>query len=279
MLEMIKFQHTLFALPFAAVGAAYAARGWPRVSTCLWILGAMVGARSAAMTFNRIVDAKFDAANPRTAGRAIPRGLVSVPFATGFLLVSLGLFFVSAAMLNTTVLWLAPVAAVVILGYSLTKRFTALSHFVLGLSLAMAPIGAALAVDPVFSLLPLLLGAGVLFWVAGFDILYACEDAAFDRGAGLKSMPAVLGVPGALVAARVCHSVALAAFAAPLLMGFRGWYAWAVAGIALLLVYEHSIVRADDLRRANRAFFHVNAIISLVLAVGALLEIGAGRWA
>jgi 4-hydroxybenzoate polyprenyltransferase len=275
-LEMIKFQHTIFALPFAVVGAAYAAQGWPRLSTCLWILGAMVGARSAAMTLNRIADARFDAANPRTAQRAIPRGLVSIRFAAGFLVASLALFFVSAAMLNTPVLLLSPVAAIVILGYSYTKRFTPLSHFALGLSLALAPIGAWLAVRPEFHAFPLMLGAGVLFWVAGFDILYACEDAAFDRGAGLKSVPAAFGIQGALRAARACHAAALAAFAAPLALGLRGWYATAAAAVALLLLYEHSLVRADDLRRANRAFFHVNAIISVVLAAGAIAELARG---
>ena len=275
-LEMIKFQHTLFALPFAVVGAAYAARGWPTLATCLWILGAMVGARSAAMTFNRIADARFDAANPRTSGRAIPKGLISMKFAAGFLAASLALFFASAAMLNTTVLLLSPVAAVVILGYSLTKRFTELSHFVLGLSLALAPIGAWLAVTPAFHAFPLLIGAGVLFWVAGFDILYACEDSEFDRSAGLKSVPATLGIPGALWVARGCHVVALLAFAAPVVLGLQGWYAGAIAATALLLVYEHALVRADDLRRANRAFFHVNAIIGFTLAAGAIAELARG---
>ena len=275
-LEMIKFQHTIFALPFAVVGAATAAKGWPPLSTCLWILGAMVGARSAAMTFNRIADARFDAANPRTSGRAIPKGLVSMQSAAGFLVVSLALFFASAAMLNRTVLLLSPVAAVVILGYSYTKRFTPWSHFVLGLSLAMAPIGAWLAVDPTLHAFPLLLGAGVLFWVAGFDILYACEDAEFDRTKGLKSIPAAVGVPAALKIARWGHAAALAAFGAPILLGMRGWYAGAVAGVALLLLYEHSLVRPDDLRKANRAFFHVNAVISVALAAGALAELARG---
>jgi len=272
---MIKFQHTIFALPFAAVGAAYAAKGWPDFLTCLWILAAMVTARSAAMTFNRIADARFDAANLRTAQRAIPRGLVSMVFARFFLLACLALFFLGCAMLNLTVLCLSPAAAFVILGYSYTKRFTALSHFVLGLSLALAPIGAWLAVTPILAPFPLLLGAGVLFWVAGFDILYACEDAAFDRGAGLKSIPAALGIPAALRVARLCHAAALAFFGAPLLLGLRGWYAGAVAAVALLILYEHAIVRADDLRRVNRAFFHVNAVVSVALAAGALAELSS----
>lgn len=275
-LEMIKFQHTIFALPFAVVGAAYAANGWPPLSKCLWILGAMVGARSAAMTFNRIADAQFDALNPRTANRALPRGLISTQFATGFLAGSLALFFLSCSMLNWTVLLLSPIAAAVILGYSFTKRFTMLSHFVLGLSLALAPIGASLGVEPTLHAFPLILGAGVLFWVAGFDILYSCEDATFDRETGLKSIPSALGIARALRTARACHAAALIAFAAPLLMGLRGWYAGAVAAVALLLLYEHTLVRPDDLRRANRAFFQVNAIISITLAAGALAELAKG---
>ena len=194
----------------------------------------------------------------------------------GFLLASLALFFACAALLNRTVLALSPAAAAVILGYSLTKRFTPLSHFVLGLSLALAPVGAALAVDPSPHALPFFLGAGVLFWVAGFDILYACEDAAFDRSAGLNSVPAALGIPRALWVARACHAAALAAFGAPLLLGLRGWYAGAVVAVALLLFYEHWLVRPDDLRRANRAFFHVNAVISATLAAGALAELARG---
>jgi 4-hydroxybenzoate polyprenyltransferase len=237
----------------------------------------MVGARSAAMTFNRIADARYDSANPRTSARAIPRGLVSTRFAAGVLLASLALFFLSAAMLNRTVLLLSPVAAAVILSYSFTKRFTALSHFVLGLSLALAPIGAWLAVDPRLASFPLLIGAGVLLWVAGFDILYACEDVAFDRTAGLKSVPAAIGIPGALRAARVSHAAALAAFGAPIFLGVGGWYANAVGAVALLLLYEHSIVRPDDLRRVNRAFFHVNAIVSVTLAAGAIAELASGR--
>jgi 4-hydroxybenzoate polyprenyltransferase len=276
-LEMIKFQHTIFALPFAAVGAAYAAGGWPTPTQCLWILGAMVGARSAAMTFNRIADARFDAGNPRTAGRALPRGLVSGRFAAGFLVASLALFFFSAGMLNETVLLLASPAAIVILGYSLTKRVTALTHFVLGLSLALAPLGAWLAVRPEgFVAFPLLVAGGVLFWVAGFDILYGCEDEAFDRGAGLKSIPAALGIPSALRVARLCHAAALALFGAPLLLGLRGWYGGAIAAVALLILYEHAIVRPDDLRRVNRAFFHVNAVVSVALAAGALAELARG---
>ncbi|MBI4564539.1 MAG: UbiA family prenyltransferase [Planctomycetes bacterium] len=273
-LEMIKFQHTVFALPFAAVGAAYAAEGLPTAGQCFWILLAMVGGRSAAMTFNRMADARFDAANPRTAARALPRGLVSFRFATGFLIASLALFFLSAGMLNRLVLALSPAAAAVILGYSIMKRITPLSHFALGLSLAMAPVGAWLAIRPEPAAFPLLLGAAVFFWVAGFDIIYACEDVEFDRRTGLRSIPAAVGVPASLRIAMACHGTALALLAAPtIFLGLGGWYLAAVALIAPLLAYEHALVRPDDLRRVNQAFFHVNAAVGLTLAGGAILEL------
>ncbi len=274
-LEMIKFQHTIFALPFAAIGAFYAARGVPTASQILWISAAMVTARTAAMVFNRIVDARHDAANPRTKERAIPKGLVSVRFAWGVLAASAALFVISVAMLkNRTVLLLAPVALAVTLGYSLTKRFTTLCHFVLGLSLAMAPIGAFLAVRPELDPFPLLMGAAVLFWVAGFDILYATQDVDFDRAARLKSVPAAVGVGRALAVARVCHALTVVALAAAIpVSGLGGWYTAGVAVIAMLLAYEHALVKEDDLARVNRAFFHVNAVVSVVLCAGGLADL------
>jgi 4-hydroxybenzoate polyprenyltransferase len=273
-LEMIKFQHTVFALPFACVGAFYAAKGLPTGGQCLWLLLAMAGARTAAMVFNRIADARFDAANPRTAGRAIPKGLVSVPFAWGVFAAAAGAFVLAAGMLNGVVLALAPAALAVICGYSYTKRFTPLCHFVLGLSLAMAPIGAWLAVEPRLAPFPLLTGAGVFFWVAGFDILYACLDADFDRRTGLHSLPSRLGVPAALRVARGCHALAVVALAAVVpVEGLGGWYVAGVAAIAALLAFEHALVRADDLGRVNQAFFHVNAAVSLTLGAFATLEL------
>jgi 4-hydroxybenzoate polyprenyltransferase len=275
---MIKVQHTLFALPFAAVGAFYAARGVPTAASLCWITVAMVTARTAAMVFNRIADARFDAANPRTAGRAIPKGLVSVPFAWGVLLVSIALFVFSAAMLNRVTLLLSPVALLVTLGYSYTKRFTALCHLVLGLGLAMAPIGAWLAVRPELDAFPLLIGAAVLFWVAGFDILYACQDVDFDRRAGLRSVPAAVGVKRALRIAKVCHALTVVALALVLpACGIGGWYVAGLVAITMLLAYEHALVREDDLARVNRAFFHVNTIVSVVLATTALLELLRAR--
>ena len=274
LLEMIKFQHTVFALPFAAVGACYAAGGLPTLLQCLWLLLAMVGARTAAMTFNRIADARFDADNPRTRDRAIPRGSVTPRFAWGALAVSIALFLLSAAMLNLVVLGLAPLALGVTLGYSYTKRFTSLSHFVLGLSLAMAPVGAWLAITPTLAPFPLLIGAAVFFWVSGFDILYACQDVTFDRQVGLRSIPARLGIPRALSVARACHALTVAALALVVpAAGLGGWYVAGVAAIAALLSYEHALVRADDLTRVNRAFFHVNAVVSLTLGAAALIDL------
>ncbi len=184
-LEMIKFPHTVFALPFALTGTVLASGAWPSAWTLGWVVAAMVGARSAAMTFNRIADRNLDAKNPRTAHRALPAGRLSLPYVWGFLLASVGLFLVAAAMLNPLCLSLSPVALAVILGYSYTKRFTGASHFVLGLALGLAPIGGWLAVRGAFAATPFLLSAAVLTWTAGFDLLYACQDVVFDRLAGL----------------------------------------------------------------------------------------------
>ena len=275
-LEMIKFQHTIFALPFAAVGAAYAAEGVPEGWKILWITVAMVTARTAAMIFNRIVDAQFDAANPRTKERAIPKGLVSERFAWGVLVASVALFVFSTKMLNGIVFLLSPVALAVTLGYSYTKRFTALCHVVLGLGLAMAPVGAWLAVKPVLSAFPVLVGLAVMFWVAGFDILYATQDVDFDRRAGLRSIPAALGVKRALRIARACHAAMVASLAAVIpACGAGPWTVAALAFITVLLAYEHALVREDDLARVNRAFFHVNAAVSLALCAGALADLAS----
>jgi 4-hydroxybenzoate polyprenyltransferase len=275
-LEMIKVQHSVFALPWAFVAAFYAAGGlppWPKVG---WILLAMVSARSAAMAFNRVADAKLDAENPRTQARAIPAGKLSVAFTIGFTLLMAALLVIAAAMLNPLCLRLSPVALLVTTGYSYTKRFTALCHWALGLSLAIAPVGAWLAVAPerAGEPFPYLLGTAVLFWIAGADILYACEDREFDVRKGLRSVPAALGIRGALVVARLSHVLSVAALVAAGVFARLGpgWYGTAAA-IALLLAYEHAIVKADDLRRVNRAFFHVNAVVSGVILAGALLDL------
>ncbi len=266
-LEMIKIEHTLFALPFALLGAVLAARGLPTLGQFVWITLAMVGARSAAMAFNRIADRKFDAANPRTSGRAIPAGLLSLKFAWAFTIASAALFFFAAAMLNRLTLLLAPVALASALLYSYTKRFTSLSHLVLGWCLCIAPTGAWIAVrGRIDSPVPLLLSLVVLLWTAGFDVLYACQDYDFDRRTGLRSIPARTGIPAALWIARLLHACAFAALVALYSAAAPG--ALALAGVVLtgaLLVYQHSLVRADDLSRLNAAFFTTNAFVSVIL--------------
>ena len=265
-LEMIKIEHTLFALPFAFLGAVAAARGIPSGWTIFWITMAMVGARSAAMAFNRLVDRRYDAENPRTATRALPAGLVGVGFVRAFTAASVALFLVAAAMLNWLALALAPVALLSVLGYSYTKRFTPLSHVALGWALSIAPAGAWIAVRGDLGPEPLLLSAAVMLWTAGFDILYACQDADFDRRAGLYSIPSRLGVARALWVARGLHVLMFAALVAFYLLSGSG--ALGLAGVlatGALLVYQHAIVRANDLSRLDAAFFTTNAFVSVIL--------------
>lgn len=266
-LEMIKFEHTLFALPFAFLGAVLAAGGLPTWWQVLWITVAMVGARSAAMAFNRIVDRRFDAANPRTRERALPAGRLSLSFAWAFTLASAALFFLAAASLNRLTLLLSPVALASVLLYSYTKRYTSLSHVVLGWCLAIAPTGAWVAVrGAIDGPAPLLLSLVVLLWTAGFDVLYACQDFEFDRAAGLRSIPARVGVARALWVSRLLHAGAFAALVG--LYSATGLGALALAGVmatGALLVYQHSLVRADDLSRLNAAFFTANAFVSVIL--------------
>jgi 4-hydroxybenzoate polyprenyltransferase len=278
MLEMIKFQHTLFALPFALLSFFYAAEGLQsgQKAYCLgFVLGAMVAARSAAMAFNRIVDARYDAANPRTEGRAIPKGEVSARGAWLFTAIMAAAFVGCAAMLNRLCLLLSPVALAVILGYSYSKRFTVLSHFWLGLSLAIAPPAAWIAArgtldDP----FPLLLAGAVLLWTAGFDVIYACQDVAFDRAAGLRSLPARLGVKGALRVSAALHAlVVVALFALAAVAHLGAVYLGGCAFVAALLAYEHAIVKPDDLKRVNEAFFVVNAMVSLTVMATGLAEL------
>jgi 4-hydroxybenzoate polyprenyltransferase len=245
----------------------FTATGLPTVWQALWITLAMVGARSAAMAFNRIADREYDARNPRTASRAIPAGQLSVSYVWAFTLVSAALFFVSAAMLNRTALLLSPVALGSVLLYSYTKRFTSLSHVVLGWCLSVAPTGAWVAVrGAIDSPVPLLLSLVVLLWTAGFDVLYACQDYDFDRRAGLRSIPARLGVARSLWVSRGLHAGAFAALVG--LYFLTGLGAAALAGVlatGALLVYQHSLVRADDLNRLNAAFFTTNAFVSVIL--------------
>jgi 4-hydroxybenzoate polyprenyltransferase len=273
-LEMIKIEHTLFALPFAFLGATLAAREIPPqpagfwISKLVWIILAMVGARSAAMTFNRIADRKIDAANPRTATRALPAGALDLRFAWVFTIISSALFLLAASQLNRMTLALSPVALGSVFLYSYTKRFTALSHLVLGWCLSIAPSGAWIAITGKLSLLPVLLSVAVMLWTAGFDILYACQDYDFDRRAGLHSIPRALGIRNALWAARAIHALMFAALVVFFWMAHLNWIGFiGVMATGALLVYQHSIVKASDLSRLNAAFFTTNAFVSVILFV------------
>lgn len=262
--RMVKFSHSVFALPFALASATLAAGDHTRWTHVAWIVVAMVGARSAAMGFNRLADQAIDARNPRTAGRELPRGVLRRGEVWAFVVLSAAVFVLAAAMLNVYCLMLSPVALAIVFGYSYTKRFTALSHLFLGTGLAMAPMGAWLAIRGSFSPVPVLLGFAVLFWVAGFDTIYACQDVAFDRVSGLHSLPARLGVARALRAARALHVLAVVLLALVYgLVPLHPVYLLGVAGVAVLLLYEHSLVSADDLSRVDAAFFAVNGWISL----------------
>jgi 4-hydroxybenzoate polyprenyltransferase len=264
-LEMIKWEHSVFALPFALCGAMLAAAGFPTGPQILWIVVAMVAARSAAMAFNRLADAAIDAANPRTRTRALPAGHLSPAFVATFVVVTCAIFIIAAAKLNRLTLWLSPVAIAVILLYSYTKRFTRWSHVVLGLALGIAPAAAWIAVRGSLDPRILLLTAAVTFWVAGFDILYACQDFEFDRGAGLHSIPRYSGIPRALWIARLFHLIMLGLLIALVPAFALGKLAIAgIVAVTLLLLYEHSLVKAGDLSRLNAAFFTMNGVISVV---------------
>ena len=265
-LEMIKFQHTVFALPFALLAAFAVAGGIPATMTLVWILVAMVGARSAAMAFNRLVDAGFDAANPRTATRALPAGLVSRGFVALFTVASVLLFVFACWKLNRLALLLSGPTLVVLLGYSFTKRFTALSHLVLGLALAIAPVGAAVAVEGKLNLAVFPLAASVLLWTAGFDILYSMQDVEFDTSRGLFSIPSRIGRERAFLVARVFHALALAGFVAVGVLLGVGSINWGgVAAAAGLLLWQHSIVSPRDISRIDAAFFTANGILAVAL--------------
>jgi 4-hydroxybenzoate polyprenyltransferase len=273
-LEMIKFEHTLFALPFALLAALTAVRGLPTWPQLGWLLLAMVGARSSAMAVNRIADVEYDRRNPRTAERALVRGLVTVTAAWGFVLATAAMLVLAAAMLNRLALLLSPVALAVVWGYSYTKRFTRYSHLVLGLALGIAPSAAWIALTGRLPLPPMLLTLAVLLWTAGFDIIYATQDVDFDREVGLHSLPAALGVARALRVSSWLHAAAFALLVAfGLLAHLSVGYGAALLPVGALLVYQHRIVRADDLRRANAAFFTANGAISLLLLLGAALDI------
>jgi 4-hydroxybenzoate polyprenyltransferase len=268
-LEMIKFEHSVFALPFALVGALLAARatahGWPTLHQILWIVVAMVAARSAAMTVNRIVDMRYDRDNPRTKMRALPAGTLSISFAWVFTLCAVAVFFLAAWQLNTMALELAPLALLILFFYSYTKRFTSWSHVFLGFALGISPAAAWIAITSSLDWRMLILCAAVTLWVGGFDVLYACQDVQFDVEAGLFSVPKRFGVANALLISRAMHvgvvillSWLAASFGLP-------WPAWVGIGVvAALLAYEHSLVKANDLSKLNAAFFAVNGYISML---------------
>jgi 4-hydroxybenzoate polyprenyltransferase len=264
-LEMIKWEHSIFALPFALTAMVLAAHGLPGARTVAWILVAMVAARSAAMAFNRWADAELDAANPRTRNRALPAGLLSRRFVLGFTLAAAVVFVVAAGELNRVALVLSPVALAVLLGYSYMKRISRWSHLVLGLALGLAPAAAWIAVRASLDARILVLTAAVTLWVGGFDVLYACQDFEHDCAAGLRSLPQSAGIPAAFWAARIMHLAMLALlvwFGLLFRFGALGWLG--IAAVAALLAYEHALVSPRDLRRLNAAFFTMNGVIALV---------------
>jgi len=273
-LEMIKFSHTIFALPFALVGALLAAGGLPSTAQLLWIVLAMVGARTAAMGLNRLIDAGIDARNPRTAGRAIPSGQVGKGTTLLFILLSLALLLVAAARLNPLCLMLSPLAIFFLVLYSYCKRFTSLAHVVLGLCLSAAPVGAWIAIRGSIDGPALILGGAVLVWVAGFDILYALQDLEFDRAAGLHSIPVLLGVDGSLWAARMFHLVMMG-----LLLGLftvlrmGGFFMAGILVTAAMLLYEHWLLREGDLSKLDAAFFNMNGYISVVMLLATAADL------
>jgi 4-hydroxybenzoate polyprenyltransferase len=275
-LSLVKFAHTVFALPFALIGFFLATwqQGYAfHFEKFLLVLLCMVLARSAAMAFNRVADLRYDKDNPRTAQREIPSGVISKRAATIFVVAcSIG-FIVTTGFINPLCFFLSPVALAVVLGYSFTKRFTSFSHLFLGLGLALAPVGAYLAVTGVFHIIPVLLGLGVLFWVSGFDVIYALQDEEFDREHELYSIPARLGRNGALNFSSVLHVVSLSCFVAIALIGHFGFWYWMGLGIfAMLLLYQHVIVKPNDLSRVNVAFFTTNGIASIVFSIFVLID-------
>jgi 4-hydroxybenzoate polyprenyltransferase len=264
--EMIKVEHSVFALPFALLGAMLAARGWPSGHQLLWIVVAMVGARSAAMSFNRLIDRRIDADNPRTAGRALPTGALSVRFVVAFALVSSAMLVLAAYQLNRLAFQLSPFALAALFVYSYTKRFTLLSHIVLGFSLGIAPAAAWIAVRGSLDPMILLLTGAVTLWTAGFDILYACQDIEFDRRTGLHSVPQRWGIRRALQVSSALHVVMVLLL---VWLGWAsgiGWIGWlGIAITAALLSYEHRLVKPTDLSRLDAAFFNTNGWIGILL--------------
>ena len=281
-LEMIKFEHSVFALPFALVGALLAARAGGSLPTwrqILWIVVAMVGARSAAMTINRIADIDYDRRNPRTANRALPKGELSLGFAWAFTIAASALLVLAAWQLNPLALKLSPVALAVLFFYSYTKRFTMWAHFVLGFCLGISPAAAWIAIRGSLDWRMLILSAAVTLWVGGFDVLYACQDVEFDKSAGLYSIPKRFGIGGAMRIARLMHIVMVTLLCWLAWSFALAWPAWAgIVVVAALLVYEHSLVKPNDLSKMNAAFFAVNGYISLLFLLFWGAAVVVTRW-
>jgi 4-hydroxybenzoate polyprenyltransferase len=276
-LEMIKFSHTIFALPFAFTGALLAARGVPTLSQAGWIVCAMVGARTAAMGLNRVIDAEIDAKNPRTSGRAIPAGLLGRGAVLVFIALSILLMLFAARMLNPLCLYLSPVALGFLLLYSYCKRFTALAHVVLGICLAGAPLGAWIAIRGEAELPAYFLALAVMFWVSGFDILYALQDLDFDRRSGLHSIPVKLGVTGSLWTSRLFHVLSCAFLAAVFVTMHLGpFYLAGVAATTIMLMYEHWLLRGGNLEKIDAAFMNMNGYISVTVFVATLVDVLKG---
>jgi 4-hydroxybenzoate polyprenyltransferase len=274
-LEAIKFEHTIFALPFAYMAMVLAAGGWPGWWTIAWVTLAMVGGRTCAMAANRVIDRRIDARNPRTAGRHLPRGALRVATLRGLAGAGAGLMFLAAWMLNPLCLALAPLALVFLVGYAYTKRFTWASHWILGFTDGIAAAGGWIAVRATFDPPALALWFALTVWIAGFDILYACQDVAIDRAQGLHSVPSRFGVPAAFKIARVNHALTALALAALGLMTGLGafyWVGW--LAVVALLIYEHSLVSPTDLSRLDVAFFNVNGYIAVLV----LVAVVAGLW-
>jgi 4-hydroxybenzoate polyprenyltransferase len=265
-LEMIKFEHTLFALPFAFIGALLARKGIPTAWQAAWIIAAMVGGRSAAMTFNRIVDFQYDKLNPRTSGRALPRGTLSMQFAVAFTIAMSALFVFSAWQLNWLCFYLSFPTLAILLLYSYTKRFTSLSHIVLGFAVGCAPLAAWVAIRGEFAWPPILLSAAVMFWVAGFDLIYALQDVDFDRKTKLFSLPSKFGIASALRVSMLFHALTVLLLMGTATLANLGWIAYVgIAIVAGILYWEHRLVTPHDLSRVNVAFFNLNGYISILL--------------
>ncbi len=273
-LELVKFSHSIFALPFALASVFFASGGMPSLTILVLIILAMITARNTAMAFNRLVDSPLDAQNPRTSMRHLPQGLLSKKYVASFVVTNALLFLIISSYFNKITFYLSPIALIIICGYSYMKRVTHASQIFLGLTLGIAPIAAWIAVTGHLSLFPLLIGMGVLFWVAGFDILYATQDHEFDKKAGLKSLVVFFGISGALKTARFFHVISIVVF------GMAGWtqqyhfsYYIAILLMGTCLAYEHSLVKPDNLSRINVAFFNVNGLVGMLFLAGSLAEV------